>query len=75
MNKDASIDLNERLGNNNGVFEFNETGGFFDTADEVNLSGPTLHALLENEDGEMVEASIDLNEFITNNEGELEWIY
>ncbi|RJE19926.1 CVNH [Aspergillus sclerotialis] len=47
---------------------------FVATAEEVRLEDDhVLVAQLQNEEGEMVDASIDLNECIGNNDGSFEW--
>ncbi|KAM5344303.1 hypothetical protein ACJ41O_012840 [Fusarium nematophilum] len=48
--------------------------GFHETAQDITLEdGHILKAQLQNEDGEYVDAEIDLNSFIGNSDGSFEW--
>ncbi|KAK1143416.1 hypothetical protein N8T08_006744 [Aspergillus melleus] len=72
--QDASIDLNNYIGNNNGSFEW-EGQNFSETAEDVefHIEGdgdvPVLRAKLNNEEGEQVDADINLGERIVNDNG------
>ncbi|KAH8431914.1 CVNH domain-containing protein [Aspergillus melleus] len=73
--QEASIDLNEYIGNNDGSFEW-EGQNFSETAEDVefHIEGdgevPVLRAKLNNADGEPVDADINLAERIVNDNGE-----
>ncbi|KAG5922925.1 hypothetical protein E4U42_005147 [Claviceps africana] len=69
--QESSIDLNKFLGNQNGYFIW---GGenFSETADQVELEGYILSAVMRAEDGQYAPRQIiDLNERITNDNGRL----
>ncbi|KAF2014478.1 CVNH domain-containing protein [Aaosphaeria arxii CBS 175.79] len=72
---EVEIELNDILGNENGSFLWGG-GGFNDTAEDVHLSfegddnWPILRARLQNEDGDFVDADVNLAERIGNNNGE-----
>ncbi|KAH7025685.1 Cyanovirin-N [Microdochium trichocladiopsis] len=69
----TEINLNDFLGNSNGIFEWGG-GGWHGTATNYRLEGPVLVAQLDDGNGEWPEAKIDLNERITNNNGQLEFL-
>ncbi|KAI6358023.1 hypothetical protein MCOR25_007443 [Pyricularia grisea] len=46
---------------------------FHHSAENIRVEGTTLCAMLRNGDGEMCDASCDLNDYIGNNEGRFEW--
>ncbi|KAE8167870.1 Cyanovirin-N [Aspergillus tamarii] len=77
---DASIDLNQHLGNSNGSFEWGGAN-FFETAENVhfNFEGddnvPILRAELQNEAGELQPADVNLGERIINVNGQFEFQY
>ncbi|KAE8133815.1 Cyanovirin-N [Aspergillus pseudotamarii] len=48
-------------------------GNFYESAIDVHVEGPVLHAGLRNINGEVVDAFIDLNEYLGNNNGAFEW--
>lgn len=72
---ESTIDLNEYLGNNGGVFEW-DGENFSESAEDVEFSiegdgeVPVLRALLGNGEEETVEADINLSERIVNENGE-----
>lgn len=72
--QDASIDLDEYIGNNDGSFEW-DGQNFSGTAEDVefHIEGdgdvPVLRAKLNNADGEPVDADINLGERIVNDNG------
>ncbi|KAJ5947968.1 hypothetical protein N7466_000983 [Penicillium verhagenii] len=76
--KDAEINLNEIIGNDNGHFSW---GGenFRDSASGVELSIegegiPVLRAVLTDLEGMEIEANVNLAERISNNNGELVFV-
>ncbi|KAE8361471.1 Cyanovirin-N [Aspergillus caelatus] len=77
---EASIDLNQHLGNSNGVFDW-EGANFFETAENVHFSFegddnvPVLRAELRNEAGELQPADVNLGERIINVDGRFEFQY
>ncbi|KAI9038363.1 CVNH domain-containing protein [Aspergillus affinis] len=72
--QDASIDLDEYIGNNDGSFEW-EGQNFSETAEDVEFAiegdgeVPVLRATLNNAEGEPVTADINLGERIVNDNG------
>ncbi|KAG5934854.1 hypothetical protein E4U60_003506 [Claviceps pazoutovae] len=73
--QDCSFDLNDCLGNDNGSFVW-DGDNFMDTAANMELDGSVLTATLLDNDGEPVgPRSIDLNERITNSNGQLMFVY
>ncbi|PLB45250.1 Cyanovirin-N [Aspergillus steynii IBT 23096] len=76
--QDASIDLDEFIGNNDGSFEW-DGQNFSETAEDVEFSiegdgeVPVLRAKLNNAEGEQVEADINLGERVVNNNGAFEF--
>lgn len=76
--QDASIDLDQFLGNNNGSFQwdgvsFSETaeGVHFDIEGESNV--PVLRAQLRNGEGDYVDANVNLAERIRNGNGQFQF--
>ncbi|KAI0855198.1 Cyanovirin-N [Xylaria cubensis] len=71
----ASIDLNNYLENNDGTFQLSGRNAW-ETSETSSwrLDGVTLSARLRRRNGAFNNASIDLNPYITNNDGTLQWI-
>jgi len=69
----SAFDLNQVLGNSDGYFSW---GGkdFSASARNVSVSGSTLRAELRKIDGSWVWASVNLDERITNSDGNLKYI-
>ncbi|OJJ60396.1 hypothetical protein ASPSYDRAFT_42125 [Aspergillus sydowii CBS 593.65] len=71
---EATFDLDEVLGNADGQFHW-EGGGFSGSASDISFelegddSVPVLRATLANEEGEPVEANVNLAERLGNNNG------
>ncbi|KAK3392411.1 Cyanovirin-N [Sordaria brevicollis] len=69
----SAIDLDEYIGNNDGKFD-TRTNQFFATASNAHLEGSVLHAKLKNSyGGYNDEQTVDLNLFITNDDGYLKF--
>ncbi|KAK1776295.1 Cyanovirin-N [Copromyces sp. CBS 386.78] len=69
----SSIDLNDYIGNTDGYFN-TSTNRFWETATDIFLKGSVLHASMEDGDGNYrEEQTIDLNLFITNDNGHLKF--
>jgi hypothetical protein len=68
----SALDLNQVLGNNNGFFSW---GGkdFEASARNISLSGSTLKAELRRIDGSWAWSSVNLDERITNSDGNLKY--
>ncbi len=69
----SAFDLNQVLGNNNGFFNW---GGkdFSLSARNVSILGSTLSAELRRIDGSWGWASVNLDERITNSDGNLKYV-
>ena len=73
----ASINLDDCIANVDGhlMFKRDRPGGFSATSRDICLSGSTLQAQCQAEDGSYRPSSVDLNQYIGNIEGCLEWTF
>ena len=71
----ASINLDEHIGNIDGhlMFKRERPGGFSATSKDIHLSGAELQAKCQANDGSYKDSTLDLNKYIGNIEGCLEW--
>ncbi len=69
----SAFDLNQVLGNNNGFFNWGAKD-FSASARNISLSGSTLRAEFRRIDGSWGWASVNLDERITNSDGNLKYI-
>lgn len=69
----SEIDLNDYIGNREGYFD-TRTDRFYETATDVYLEGSVLHADMKDSYGYYQgDQTIDLNLFITNDDGQLKF--
>ncbi len=68
----STIDLNDYLGNVNGVFQWGSEA-FSATANSLTVSGSTLSGQLKKLDNSWVNASVNLDEHIKNDNGVLKY--
>jgi hypothetical protein len=68
----TSLDLDKYLGNNEGEFQV-EGSDFSQSARDVRLDGSVLRARLATSQVEWLDASLELNDWIGNNDGRLHW--
>jgi len=71
----ATINLDECIGNIDGhlIFKRERPGGFSATSKDVHLRGAELQAKCQTEGGSYKDSTLDLNKYIGNIEGCLEW--
>ncbi|KAF4506545.1 hypothetical protein G6O67_006619 [Ophiocordyceps sinensis] len=72
---DGELDINNHVGNNDGVFDLHGTG-VYDSADHASwrLDGTTIVALLRKADGSLGEEQfLRLDDHVSNNDGTLEF--
>ena len=73
----ASINLDDCIANVDGhlMFKRDRPAGFSATTRDICLSGTILQAQCQAEDGSYRPSSVDLNQYIGNIEGCLEWTF
>ncbi|KAK7039079.1 hypothetical protein VNI00_010243 [Paramarasmius palmivorus] len=69
----SSIDLNNHLGNKDGHFDI-RASGFLSGARSISLDGSILNAELQRKSGEWIDASINLDLCVENQNGKLEFV-
>jgi hypothetical protein len=70
----TTIDLNERLSNDDGQLLCNEGGSDYTAScTDASLTATTLRANCKNSVAAFVSTSTDLNNCISNNDGHLAW--
>jgi hypothetical protein len=72
--KRSQIDLDRYIANDNGALVFRPDGNFSKTCTDITISDGILHCLAQQANGQFrQETQLDLNNFIRNNDGTLEW--